>query len=107
MIAPFQRDRLASDLELPARSTQTGGRMTRGWYRASERRRGPMSLIAAVAGALPSCREARALRERFEAELRELLNARDIELRDGPPMSRPPASTISVAATCGDLARGA
>ncbi len=81
--------------------------MIRGWQRGGERRRGVMSLISAAAAALPSCREARALRDRFERELRDLLNAREVELRDGPPMPRPPAHALSVEVRSGDFTLGA
>ena len=81
--------------------------MTRGWYRGRERRRGVMSLVGVVAGALPSCREARALRDRFESELRDLLGAREVELRDGPPMPRPPVGALSVEVRSGDFTLGA
>jgi len=72
-----------------------------------DRRRGVMSLIAAVTAALPHCQEPRVLRQRFEGELRELLGARDVELRDGPPMPRPPAATISIEVTSGEFPLGA
>jgi DNA-binding NtrC family response regulator len=80
--------------------------MTRGWYRSSERRRGIATLLATVASALPGCREARFVRQRFEAELCELLNAREVELRDGPPMPRPPDSVVSVDVVSGDITLG-
>ena len=81
--------------------------MIRGWSRAGERRRGVSTLLGALAAALPWSREARGLRDRFEQELREILNAREIELRDGPPMPCPPDNTISLDVSCGDLALGA
>jgi transcriptional regulator with PAS, ATPase and Fis domain len=81
--------------------------MVRGWSRAAERRRGATSLIAAVAAGLPSCREARALRDRFEAQLRDLLRAREVELRDGPPIPRPPDDMVSIEVRCGDFTLGA
>ena len=64
-------------------------------------------MLSAVAAALPGCREARHLRQRFESELRELLNARDLELRDGPAMSRPPEWTMSVEVVSGEFTLGA
>ena len=64
-------------------------------------------MLGAVAGALPGCNEARHLRERFECELRELLQARDVELRDGAAMSRPPDTTLSIDVCAGDLTLGA
>jgi transcriptional regulator with PAS, ATPase and Fis domain len=66
-----------------------------------------MSLIGAIAAALPACREARALRQRFEEELRALLNAREVELRDGPPMPRPPEDAISLEVKSGEFTLGA
>ena len=81
--------------------------MTRGWCRSSERRRGIWTILSAVAGALPGCNEARFLRQRFETELRELLQAREVELRDGSAMTRPPDSTLSVEVTAGDYTLGA
>jgi transcriptional regulator with PAS, ATPase and Fis domain len=64
-------------------------------------------LITAVASALPGAREPKVLRQRFESELRELLNAREVELRDGPAMPRPPEHAISVEITSGDYTLGA
>lgn len=81
--------------------------MARGWCRSGERRRGVAALLATVASALPGCREARFIRQQFEAQLCELMNAREVELRDGPPMSRPPESAISVDVVSGDLTLGA
>jgi transcriptional regulator with PAS, ATPase and Fis domain len=81
--------------------------MTRGWSRLAERRRGIAALLSSVASALPGCREARVLRQRFESELGDLLHARDVELRDGPAMRRPPDSTISLDVTAGDFTLGA
>jgi hypothetical protein len=80
--------------------------MARVWCRSSERRRGIATMLAAVASALPGCREARQLRQRFEAELRELLQARELELRDGPAMARPPDSTMSLDVMVGDFTLG-
>jgi DNA-binding NtrC family response regulator len=81
--------------------------MARGWCRAVERRRGIASLLAATTAALPSCREPRLVRQRFEMALAELINAREVELRDGPAMPHPPHSMISLDVTCGDFALGA
>jgi transcriptional regulator with PAS, ATPase and Fis domain len=81
--------------------------MVRGWCRSGERRRGVAALLATVASALPGCREARFIRQQFEAELCELMNAREVELRDGPAMARPPESTLSVDVVSGDLTLGA
>jgi transcriptional regulator with PAS, ATPase and Fis domain len=81
--------------------------MARGWYRSAERRRGLATLLAAVASALPGSREARFVRQQFETELCELMNAREVELRDGPAMPRPPDSVVSVDVVSGDLTLGA
>jgi DNA-binding NtrC family response regulator len=81
--------------------------MARAWSRGKERRRGAATLLAAVASALPVCREPRLLRQRFEEELRQLMNAREVELRDGPAMMRPPPSTLSFDVTSGEHALGA
>jgi len=81
--------------------------MTRGGYRATERRRGTTALITAVAAALPACREARVLRERFEATLRDVIGAREVELRDGPPMGCPPPGAMSMEVRAGDFTLGA
>src|SRR4029079_11016621 len=64
-----------------------------------------MTLIDAVASALAS-RDTHVLRDRFETQLRDLLNARQVELREGPPMPKPPASALSLAITVGDLTLG-
>ncbi|HET7698316.1 MAG TPA: sigma 54-interacting transcriptional regulator [Vicinamibacterales bacterium] len=98
---------MASSLERPAASTQNGGVMVRGWCRSSERRRGIWTILSAVAAALPGCSEARHLRQRFEWELRDLLQAREVELRDGCAMARPPDSTLSIDVTAGDFTLGA
>jgi len=81
--------------------------MSRPWCRSSDRRKGLATMLAAVASALPVCREPRLLRQRFEEELRELMNAREVDLRDGSAMPRPPESSISVDVTMGELTLGA
>jgi hypothetical protein len=63
--------------------------------------------LAAVASALPGCREARFIRHQFDAELCELLNAHEVELRDGPAMPRPSESSMSVYVVSRDLKLGA
>ncbi len=80
--------------------------MGRAWYRSSDRRRGVSALVAAVAGALPGAREPRVLRQRFESQLRELLNARTVELRDGPATPRPAENALSINVTSGDHVLG-
>jgi transcriptional regulator with PAS, ATPase and Fis domain len=81
--------------------------MARGWCRSTERRRGVATLLGTVAAALPGCREARFVRQQFEAQLCELMNAREVALRDGPAMPRPPESAISVDVVSGDITLGA
>ena len=81
--------------------------MSRGWCRSAERRRGVATLLATVASALPGCREARFVRQQFEADLCDLMNAREVELRDGPAMPRPPETTISVDVVSGGITLGA
>jgi DNA-binding NtrC family response regulator len=81
--------------------------MSFGAVRSAERRRGPVSLLAAVAGALPACRDARVVRQQFENALCEVLGARSVELRDGPAIPRPPEDVISVEILSGDLTLGA
>jgi transcriptional regulator with PAS, ATPase and Fis domain len=79
--------------------------MPRGWYRSTERRRGVATLLAAVT-TMAGVREPRALRMRFEAELRDLLNAREVELRDGPAVPRPPQDSVSLEITAGEYILG-
>src|SRR5688500_6465599 len=107
MIQTFRGRPMASPLDPARASTQIGGVMARGWSRSSERRRGIATMVAAVASALPGWREARHRRQRFGSELRELLNARELELRDGPAMARPPDHTMSVEVMAGGLTLGA
>src|SRR5688572_7627434 len=103
MIQVSQQRDVASALECSRASAKNGGVMARGWCRSGDRRRGVAALLATVASALPGCREARFIRQQFEAELSELMNAREVQLRDGPAMPRPPESTISVDVVSGDL----
>ncbi len=81
--------------------------MDRGWCRATDRRRGVAALLATVAAALPGCREARYVRQQFEAELCRLIDAREVVLRDGPPTPRPAASAISMEVVSGEITIGA
>lgn len=81
--------------------------MIRGWSRAGERRRGISTLLGSITGSLPGSRNPRLLRERFENELRELLGAREVELRDGPATPSPPANAMSLDITCGEFTVGA
>ena len=106
MIQTFHDRTMASGLESTPAST--GERRRHASHLVSVVRsssRDPHDL-SAVASALPGCKEARHLRERFESELRDLLHARDVELRDGSAMARPPDSTLSVEVSAGELTLG-
>ena len=59
--------------------------------RAAERRRGPASLLAAIASVSAPPRDPRRARERLEEELRKVLQARAVLVREEPPM--PPAGS--------------
>ena len=85
----------------------TQGRGARLSTRGAERRRGVGSLAALLALSLTGARTPRHLRDRFETELRTLVNARSVELRDGVASSRPPAGSMSLPITLGDLTLGA
>jgi transcriptional regulator with PAS, ATPase and Fis domain len=65
------------------------------------------ALLNGVVSALPGSREPKFLRQRFESELREILNAREVELRDGPAIPRPPEGVVSLEVSTGDLTVGA
>lgn len=80
--------------------------MRRAWCRSLDRRRGLATMLAAVSATLPVCRQPRLMRQRFEEELRDLMNARAVELRDGSAMPRPPESSISIDVTSGDFTLG-
>jgi transcriptional regulator with PAS, ATPase and Fis domain len=77
------------------------------WQRATERRRGVAAVIAAVAAAAPLAREPRLLRQRFEDELRDLVHARVIELRDGGMSSVRPDAAVTVDVSLGSAVLGA
>ena len=106
MLGVFRPRDVASSLERARPSSADGGVMGRAWSRSGERRRGVAELLSAIATALPGSRDPRALRQRFESALRELLNAREVELRDGPPMPRPPHNMLSVDVRSGDYILG-
>jgi transcriptional regulator with PAS, ATPase and Fis domain len=59
--------------------------------RAEDRRRGAASLVSAVTAALSATHEVRAARERFQEELRSLVHARSVVLRDD--LTASPAAT--------------
>ena len=81
--------------------------MSRGWFRSAERRRGVVTLLSTVVASLSGCREPRHVRQQFETELCDLMNAREVELRDGPAMPRPPESVISLDVVSGGIVLGA
>jgi transcriptional regulator with PAS, ATPase and Fis domain len=79
----------------------------RGWRRATERRRTVGGLLQAVSAALPVMRDVRQLRSKFEEELRALLDARCVELRDGPATVAPIDASMSVDVAAGPHSLGA
>jgi transcriptional regulator with PAS, ATPase and Fis domain len=66
-----------------------------------------MALLESVADVLPSCREARAVRNRFERKLCDLLHLREVELRDGPAIPHPPEDVLSLEVRSGEFTLGA
>jgi transcriptional regulator with PAS, ATPase and Fis domain len=72
----------------------------------AERRKSVSSLVAIVADALSRARTPRFLRERFESELRTLLNARRVDVRDGLAASHP-AEGVSLPIASDGLTLGA
>jgi transcriptional regulator with PAS, ATPase and Fis domain len=84
----------------------TGGERRRS-DRAADRRRGLATLAAVVADSLAGARTPRYLRERFEDELRALLSARRVDLREGVAASRPVCGLVSLPVTVGTLTLGA
>lgn len=88
----FSLDALASTLVSTPIADVTGGGMLRrdlttdtpgpGPRRRRDRRRGALSLLAAVTSGFSVARESRAARERFECEVRALTHARSVTLRD-------------------------
>jgi len=79
----------------------------RGWRRATERRRTVGTLLEAVVTTLPAMRAVGQIRGRFESELKSLLDARRIELRDGPVTTAPIDASMSVDVSAGPLPLGA
>ena len=79
----------------------------RGWRRTAERRRAIGSLLREVSASLPGMRDMRQLRRKFEAELRALLNVRNVDLRDGPATPTPIDAALSVDVAAGSLSLGA
>jgi transcriptional regulator with PAS, ATPase and Fis domain len=64
--------------------------------RGAERRRGIAALLSAVTSGLSVARESGPLRERFEDELRGLVRARSIALRDEPHPAAPNVTCIDI-----------
>jgi DNA-binding NtrC family response regulator len=62
--------------------------------RCSDRRRGAAALVAAATAGLAVSREARVARERFEEELRALVQARSVLVRETPAAMLPPANAL-------------
>ena len=81
--------------------------MTRSWRRVAEKRQGPGTLLAALAGTLPIGRDARLVRERFEEELRALVRARSIDLRDAAATNAAPAGALTIDVVAGSFTLGA
>jgi transcriptional regulator with PAS, ATPase and Fis domain len=65
------------------------------------------TLLKAVVTSLPAMRDLRQLRSTFEEELRSMLDARRIELRDGRATRTPIDASISVQVAAGPLPLGA
>ena len=79
----------------------------RGWRRTAERRRTIGRLLKGVAAVLSAMRDVRQLRATFEDELRTLLDARSVDLRDGPRMTKTIDALLSVDVTAGPVPLGA
>ena len=79
----------------------------RQFERIAERRKSVASLAALIGLSLAGARTPRYLRDRFEKELRSLLNARSVDLRDGIASTRSAEGFVSVPITLGDLTLGA
>ncbi len=81
-------------------STEIGGRSTRDWTRARDRRSRFSNFLAYVAGGLSSAADTTALRGRLEHGLRELVPVRSVQIRnaiEGPARpGTPPASEVIV-----------
>lgn len=67
--------------------------------RGADRRRGLAGLVGAVARGLATGREAGQLRERFEEELRHLVRARSIAVRDEPEPAAPDVMCFDIPAS--------
>lgn len=107
---PFSRERpVASALVMPSAHENEGGRMARlesvrssvaavpAAGRAADRRRGTATLLTAVTSGLSIARDARGIRERFEQELRSLVDASSVAVRDDPvPYGYQPSNAVSL-----------
>ena len=62
--------------------------------RAADRRRGAAALLSSVTSGLAMMRDPAFARERFEEELRSLVNARSLTLSDDPLAPLPPNATL-------------
>ncbi len=86
--------------EPSGQSTEIGGRSTRDWTRARDRRSRFSNFLAYVAGGLSSAADTTAFRSRLEHGLRELVPARSVQIRnaiEGPARpGTPPASEVIV-----------
>ena len=68
-----------------------------GSRRAGDRRRGAASLVAAIAAGASIARDPRAARERLEEELRRMLRARSVLIREDPgPRLPPPPNVVAI-----------
>jgi transcriptional regulator with PAS, ATPase and Fis domain len=106
MIKTFARAPVASAL-CSAAATGLNEAMSRVSRRVADRRRGTASLIAALTSALPMTREPRALRQRFEEELRDRVRARSIGLRDSTSSATAPAGALTIDVIAGAFTLGA
>ncbi len=106
MITTFARSSVAPAL-CPPQAKGSGDAMNRGSQRVADRRRGTAALISALFGTLPLGREPRALRQRFEEELRDLVRARAIGLRDATSAATAPAGALTIDVVAGPFTLGA
>jgi len=88
-------------------ATRSRGGLMRGWRRAADRRRTTGTLLTSLSLSLPSMRDTRQLRAKFEEELRALLDVRRIDLRDGPATATPLDASMSLEVSAGKLPLGA
>jgi transcriptional regulator with PAS, ATPase and Fis domain len=79
--------------------------MTRAGRRVADKRRGLASIISALA-TTPMSREPRALRQRFEEELRDCVQARVVALRDSTSVATAPAGALTIDVVAGPFTLG-